>query len=295
MSEKEKKYRRVGWITSAGVQLVLLILFYFLIAWKDPFPPIPSYGIELSFGVEQTGRGQQPISTPQPVEEVQEENSEAVEKAAEESPTDEIAEEFSDPELDAVEESVAEQNSEPISNAPSPDVVEPKPEVKKEVVKEQPKKSEPEKPKVETKEVKEEKTLNPAATMPQSNDAELNNSKGEDAKEGIAGKKEGNIDGRALMGEQGASNGASLQMAGWVWDSNPEPRDQSSESGKIVYKIKIDQDGYIIGIELVSSTVSPVVERYYRQSVERLSFSKTNDYKPAPTSSGTITFIIRSK
>lgn len=291
MSDQEKKYRRAGWITSAGVQLALLILFYFLIAWKEPFPPIPSYGIELSFGIEQSGRGEPPVSAPQPVEEV-EEYSDDTEETEEET-----SEEASEPDVEPLEELPIEENNVPVSETPSPDVVETKPEKKEEVnEKTQPEKKEPEKPKAEKKEeVKEEKPLNPAATMSQSNDSELNTSSGEDAKEGIAGKKEGTIDGRALMGEQGASNGASLQMAGWVWDFTPQPKDQSTESGKIVYRIKIDQDGYIIGVDLISSTVSLDVERYYKQSVERLSFSKTNEYKPAATSSGTITFIIRSK
>lgn len=284
MSEsQEKKYRKIGWLTSVGVQVVLLLLFYFLIAWKEPFPPIPSYGIELSFGLENTGSGELPVSRVAPAEEPESD-----------------ANEFSETETEAVTEASAEPTpseqeadeiAAPVTNQPSPDVVKektaPKEEVKPvkettEQAKEQPK-QEPEK----------EPALNPAASMPQADAA--NKSKGETGDEGVAGKKEGTIDGRALMGEQGGANGASLQMAGWVWDSKPEPKDNSSESGKIVYRIKIDGDGYIIDIELVSSTVSPSVERFYRQSVERLSFSKTNEYKPAPTSSGTITFIIRSK
>ncbi len=96
------------------------------------------------------------------------------------------------------------------------------------------------------------------------------------------------------MYESGTS-GASLQMAGWVWDSKPDPKDNSDETGKIVYMITIDDEGYITNISLQSSTVTPAVERLYRQSVERLSFSKTSEYKPAPTSSGTITFLIQTK
>lgn len=286
---KEKKYRRIGWITSVVVQLVMLLLFYFLIAWKEPFPPIPSYGIELSFGIEDNGAGELPVSATEPTDELEpltEEATEQIEDPVEEeaAPQDEISEE-------------AEAATEVPSEIPSPDVVKEErveadeskePVLPKEVKKEE-KKDEPKPP---VKEVKE--TLNPAASMPAASE-EPNDSKGEQASEGIEGKKEGSIDGRALMGEQGAADGASLQMAGWVWDFKPDPKDPTAESGKIVYLIKVDADGYLTGIELVSSTVSPAVERYYRQSVERLSFTKTNDYSPAPTSSGRITFIIRSK
>jgi protein TonB len=84
-------------------------------------------------------------------------------------------------------------------------------------------------------------------------------------------------------------------MAGWTWDFKPEPNDKSSDTGKIVYQIVIDSEGYLSRIDVVSSTVSPDVERIYRQSVERLSYSKTDDYKPAPSSTGRVTFIIKAK
>lgn len=288
--DQEKKYRKIGWLTSIGVQVVLLLLFYFLVAWKEPFPPIPSYGIELSFGFESTGSGQTPVNNPTPADATEPEVEEASETEVE-NPTDEVVEESIEA-SDPLPSEVGADTQIPVTDQPSPDVVNEQASPKEEVkpVKEKTEQTK-EKPKDEPK---KEPTLNPAASMPQTSDA-TNKSKGDTGGEGVAGKKEGTVDGRALMGDQGGANGASLQMAGWVWDFKPDPKDDSSESGKIVYRIKIDGDGYIIDIELVSSTVSPTVERYYRQSIERLSFSKTNDYKPAPTSSGTVTFIIRSK
>ncbi|WP_421895055.1 hypothetical protein [Marinoscillum sp.] len=288
--EKEKKYRKIGWFTSILVQVIMLILFYFLVAWKEPFPPIPSYGIELSFGIEDAGSGEKPLSNPTPIEEPEEETEEVSSEEPSEDPLEEAAE-FQDEVL----EEITEPTEVPLVETPTPDVVEekvtekPRAEKPKEEVKEAKPVSQPKEAEKVTKE-----TLNPAATMPKT-EGDPNNTKGEQKEKGAEGKEEGSIDGRALMGEQGSAEGASLQMAGWVWDVKPNPKDASSESGKIVYRIKVDSDGYLTGIELVSSTVSPVVERYYRQSVERLSFTKTNDYSPAPISSGTITFIIRSK
>ena len=46
---EEKKSQRTGLIATIGFHLVLLILFFFLLAWSEPDPPIPEYGIELSF------------------------------------------------------------------------------------------------------------------------------------------------------------------------------------------------------------------------------------------------------
>ncbi len=290
--DQEKKYRRISWVTALAVQLVLLAVFYFLIAWKEPFPPIPSYGVELAFGLENVGSGTQPVSTPQPAEEVMRE--EPIEESSDESTAEESVEtEAIDDTADQAEESAET----PLSEEPSPDQVEatntePSSESaasESAAVEESPETIEP------TQDQTEESPTNEEAIMPNAEKGEENNSKGTTNKEGQEGKEEGTLDGRALMGDQGTADGASLQMAGWVWDFQPDPKDNSSEEGKIVYQIKVDEDGYIIGLELVSSTVSPSVERFYRQSIERLSFSKTNDYRPAPTSSGTITFIIRSK
>ena len=293
--EKEKKYRRISWIASISVQLVLLLLFYFLIAWREPDPPIPSYGIELAFGLENVGSGPKPVTTPEPAEEITPEE-EASEESAEETLEENSVEEPLETEsLEEPIEEIEEVQETPVTEQPSPTVVEevkkPVQQPKKEVVKEEVKKTTP-KPEVEQPEKSE---VQKEALMPKAEQGETNNSSGETANDGRQGKEEGTIDGRALMGDQGSSNGASLQMAGWVLDFKPDPKDNSSEEGKIVYRIKVDGDGYIVGIELISSTVSPSVERYYRQSIERLSFSKTNDYKPAPMSTGTITFIIKSK
>lgn len=253
-------------------QVVMLILFYFLIAWKEPFPPIPSYGIELSFGLEETGQGEIAPGTPEPQEETEE-----TEEVAEEQP-EEVIEEIP---TEAVEESEVEEV--PVSETPSPDVVEEKKEVTPPPVKE----TKPE------QEVKEE-VLPPPNTTTESET--VSPSQGTTTEPGDEGKKEGVVDDRALYGSQGGGeNGASLQMAGWTWDSPPNPNDQSDETGKIVYEITIDDEGYIITIVLKSSTVSPEIQRLYRESVGKLTFSKNSEYKPAPTSSGTITFLIQTK
>lgn len=274
--DKDKKYRRIGWWTAILTQVVMLILFYFLIAWKEPFPPIPSYGIELSFGLDQTGQGEVAPATPQPREVIEE--SEPQEETAE-------AEETSEPATEEVVEE-AEVPTEPVTQTPSPDVVEKK-------VEEPKPKPEPVKTVEPAKEVKKEEQK-PASTPTVSE--KPSPSQGNTNEPGDQGKKDGKVDDRALYGSQGSGgNGASLQMTGWVWDFKPNPNDKSDETGKIVYKITIDDEGYITKIDLVSSTVSPEIQRLYRQSVERLSFSKTSEYKPAPESTGTITFIIQTK
>ncbi|MFT6867383.1 MAG: protein TonB [Cyclobacteriaceae bacterium] len=296
--EEDKKYKRIGWITSVSVQMLMLLLFYLLIAWKEPFPPIPTYGIELNFGFSEAGLGDEPVENTQeelPIEEeIVEEVLEEVEQIDE---TEVIIEETTIPEV--VETPIEEAVFEDIT---SPDVVEPeKTKVQKEVkeveTKKEVKKIEPEKVIVEKKpaETKPVQPVKEEALMPTTDTGTKSSSQGTSAPAGDEGKEEGSLEGRALYGSQGSADGASLQMAGWTWDFKPEPNDKSLETGKIVYQIVIDSEGYFSRIDVVSSTVSPDVERIYRQSVERLSYSKTDDYKPAPSSTGRVTFIIKAK
>ncbi|WP_421765406.1 hypothetical protein [Ekhidna sp.] len=263
--KKEEKNKRIGWLTSLGVQLVLLILFYFIVAWREPFPPIPEYGIELGFT---TSAGAP--ATAAPAEEAPE-----VEEITEEE-IDDSENEATEEQTEAEAQEVTEQPI-PKSKVESPVQVE---ETKTEEI-------------TPTEEVVEEVVDSRAVMTPSETDAEETS---ENPSEGKEEEKE--LDQRAIYGSQGTNTGdaegANLALSGWVWDFKPKPNDTSDESGKIVYKIVVDQDGYLIKIETVTSTVSPSVERKYRQAVEKLTFSKTADYKTAPVSTGTITFIIKS-
>ena len=104
-------------------------------------------------------------------------------------------------------------------------------------------------------------------------------------------------DGSSSAGQKGDVNlmGATLELAGWAWDEKPRPKDSSTENGKIVFEIKVDDTGFITGIKTIESTVTPEVERVYYESIQRLSFSPTADnIDIPPTSTGKVTFIIRS-
>lgn len=253
--KKERKNKRIAWLTTVSVQLFLLVLFYFLIAWKAPFPPIPEYGIELGFEASAGSSAAPAVAqVPTEVPEVEEALPNASEVIAEETEAD-VAE---------VEEVVETAATEAIVQETAPAVEEqPVEEVKQEPAEEEV----------------------PAEEVAETTSAEE--------------VEEPKIDPRGLRGSQGnitgSTEGASLALGGWMWDFKPRPEDDSSETGKIVYKIVVDQEGYLVRIVTQTSTVSPAVERKYRIAVEKLTFSKTSDYKPAPLSEGTITFIIKSK
>lgn len=294
--EKDKKYKRIGWITTVTVQLLMLLLFYFLIAWKEPFPPIPTYGIELNFGFTEAGSGEEPIEEieqTQPLEseteEITEEPNEIQDEVVEQ--VDEVVEEVITPieEAEPIVEEVFVDQTSPVVINETP--AEKKPEIKME----EPNKVEEAKP-VETK--KEDPVVAPVnqeALMPTTDNGTKTSSQGTTGTTGDEGKEEGTLDGRALYGSQGSSDGASLELSGWTWDSKPEPNDNSSETGEIVYKITVDSKGELEKIELIFFTVSQNILPIYYQSVQRLSFNKTNDYKPASKSTGIVKFIIKNK
>ena len=287
-TSEEKKNRTIALAVATGFQVLLLILFFFLVAWRRPDPPLPEYGIELDFGLDNSGSGQPVEPEPAPVvEEVVEEQAEAeVEEITE------VEVEVPEPE---VEEIVEAEIAEPPPEEPveavvtetqveeSPAVIEEVEEEVKEVIAEpEPEPAPKPKPKAES--------LYPGKTKKATN-------QGDDADEvGDKGKEDGKIDERALYGARGSADGASLQMAGWNWDNIPRPNDSSNENGRVVFEITIDDQGEIIGVKTIEKTVSPTVEREYRRAVEQLTFSTTSDnVRPAPTSTGRITFIIRAK
>lgn len=296
-SEEEKKNRRVAMISTAGITVGVFLLMLLVVAWRAPDPPLPEFGIELNFGMDDSGSGDvqstepagQPVVTP---EEIIEESSEA----SEPEPAEEVP---------VVEEAVPEQ-AEPareqiVSKVESPVAVkeEPKKEatpVEKPAEKPVEKKPEPVK---ETPKPTPKAVYTPGA---EKNDAASNKqgearSQGDDVnRAGDKGSPEGQVDAKALYGNPGGgAGGSSLDLAGWQWDSRPAPSIPDSEIGGVVkFEIKVDDRGEILSIRTLERSVSPESEQICRKAIEKLTFSKTGANVPA-VSTGTITFVIRSR
>jgi hypothetical protein len=281
---EERKNRRTGMLVSVALHAGIIIMFFFILAWKEPYPPAPEYGIELNFGLDVTGSGVvQPETT----------REEAASTSAEESGVTEDG----TPEQEQEQDNSAEDQtkSEISPDTESPDQV----EIKSGDVSEETKPviPEPQKEESEKKETTETgKTGDPnqGATSSQP----VNSSHGDNAKStGDKGDPQGTIDARALYGTPGGGDGGPvLDMAGWEWDSEPKPDDTSNENGRIVFEIKIDDQGEILSVKTLERTVSPAVEKIYRQSLENLTFSQlSTNSRPAPVSTGKVTFIIRSR
>lgn len=292
--KEEKRNRRKAALGSILVHGTLLLAFLFILAWKEPDPPLPEYGIELNFGLDNVGSGEiQPETDPA--------DSDSEEEASPEQSPEEVTETVEETPVEEVTEAVEDVVEETTTNTQeSPDVVEQKVEENveepKPIVEEKPIEQE-KKPQVE--EVREE-PVKPedgaeGKTGESSSQQEANHGDNENQL-GDKGDEQGTLDSRALYGQSGGGGGSALEMTGWIWDFKPKPNDTSVENGRIVFEIKIDDQGEILSVRTVERSVSPAVEKIYRAEVEKLTFSKTSDNSiVAPISTGKITFVIKSK
>lgn len=277
-AHREKKNRIIGISVSVGLHILLLLLFLWVTAWKEPFPPNPEYGIELNIGMENSGSGNEPVAAEEtqeveetPVEEVEEVVEEEIQEPTE-AETDDIVEDVEEVSEDAVDEVVTDEES-PVKVDDSP----------KETTKETSEN-------VEKQEEKEKPKADPNALFPGKSDSQGENS--DDS--GDQGDPEGEVDAEAMMGPQGGGSGSQLDMSGWKWDSPPRPDDPTQQSGKIVFEIRVDSNGEVISVRTLTTTVSADIVKIYQDEVAKLTFSRTSGGKTAPQSKGTITFLIRS-
>ncbi|RYU97224.1 cell envelope integrity protein TolA [Emticicia agri] len=125
-----------------------------------------------------------------------------------------------------------------------------------------------------------------------------NNGDGKKGEVGDKGDPRGTLDGKSLYGNpgKGGGSGASIGgLSGWNKRKLSLPNDGSSETGKIVFKVTVDDSGDVVGISVVESTVSPAVQNFYKNYIQqKLSSVLTPAGTPPPRASGTITINIQS-
>lgn len=312
MDSSDKSYKLEGLLGSCMFHVALLAIFFFFVM-RTPDPPLSvgGSGIELNYGTVDEGSG-----------DIQTLNQANDSKVAEEAaPSDQVLEE---PVPTPVEENIPEpvEDNQKMMTTEDPEAanIEVK-EPKKEVVKEEKKevreeKKKPEeivkaekKPPVEAKKevvVKKEtpsKVVSNGATGTEQKTG--GNSNGDkDGKVGDQGNPKGDVNAKALygnLGEGGEGNGGSggnkLDLTGWKLAFKLEKKDVTNENGKIVYQIKVDDKGDLVSIVPVEKTVSPAVEKFYRQQIEdnwAVDRSKDN-INPPPIATGRYTVFVRSK
>jgi protein TonB len=262
MDPQETRRKRIAFITSTGVHLMILLLFLFLMAWRAPDPPLPEFGIELNFGDSPVGSG-----------DIQPEEATATQQQTD----DQDAEQQSQPAEESQQEVIPSTQESPVSS----------PEDVKQEVTDQPK----------PEEKKEEKKAAPATEYT----GEQPKSQGDDKdKAGDKGNPAGTPDPNAAYsgkpGGGGGGDGMQLSMAGWAWTEQPSiPELPDNEDGRIVFKIICDEDGEIIGIETEERGLSLRAEMILVAEIRRNSLTRTGGGQTPERSTGYVVFVLKTK
>lgn len=300
-------------IVSGAFHALIIALFLILVAWREPNPPNPEYGIELNIGFDDSGSGDTQSTEPAETEETvdqppsaEEEAQDTEEEVVEEEPAEEITEPTEEDVKEEVEEAVPVKNEETEKTDPE-EVAETQTEESE--VKVEEKKEETKDPVEEVKppveEEKEEVKPKPKPTVDSravmggkktDNDSSSSaKSEGSATNEkGNEGDPEGKVDQKGLM-SGGGDGGPVLDLTGWTWVTKPDPKDESQETGKIVFRIRIDDRGQVLQVITLESTVSAALVRIYQKEVEKVTFKPLgSNSRPASTSEGKITFVIKT-
>lgn len=319
MSDQEKKDKKFSVIISAVVHGSILAALLFLVAWRQPDPPIPEYGIELNLGFDAAGSGEIERQTQAQIEdtenetppESEQETEEQVEEPVEETPVIEKIEEVAKPKLEVIKEVAKEAPKEEIK-AEVVQIKESEVKVEEKRVEEEVVKKKEEAKKEETKPVEEKKeevkpkpkpVVDKRAIMgggkkleSESKEAASNNQGKEVDKRGNMGDPKGKATANGSL-PGGADLGVSLSLEGWKWQKPPSEKDDSQIEGVIKFRIEVDDRGTVVNVTKIPGTTisdNTIIE-FYKKQVEKLAFIQTDPSKMAANiSKGEITFVIKT-
>ncbi len=211
--KEESQSKKRAWIITIIFNALLLLAFYFIVVWKQPVPPLPTFGLELNLGFTPTGSGDRnspnaPSEKPTPVQEAAA-PGEVTEKAVTQpaTPTPSPKTEVAKPKAQtqpAVNKAVTtkpspikgeEKATEP-SKKPEPAKTEPAKTVTTPVKSEAEETTQkaPEKPKVDQRAIFGAGGTSGKSTTPPSGGAQ-----GSSNEKGDEGDPKGTVDGRAIM------------------------------------------------------------------------------------------------
>jgi len=291
--QQEKRNKTIAMVSTAGIQVVLLVALFLLVAWRPPNPPLPEYGIELNFGLDDQGYGE--VQPEQPVGNDGKEPEQATkepEEVEEQPLPEEKTEEIKPLETPVEEPEVVSELESPVIVKEKKEVV--KPPVEKPVEKTVEKKVEP-KPQVDSKAVFKPKDA--TATTGEGNKAGQPGNHGDD--EGTVGDKgspEGKLDAKALYGQPGTgSGGVSMSgFNGFEWPSVQSPSLPDEAFGVYEFMVKVDDQGDVISVTPLKRGLSLEAERKLKAVIQQLVFLPKGSNLP-PQSEGKITFRVVSK
>jgi periplasmic protein TonB len=315
----EEKNRREAALYTAAISAMIMFLFYYITIFTETDIVKPDYGIEVNFGTSDKGSG-----------DIQTHNAASDLKLKHESapPKDKV--ENVTPPVKPVEPKVEKVKSTPVkaetaitSKVESPvkvkDITDNKTKVtppkvtpaKVEPVKAPPAPVKVEAPKTVVKPDAGSLYSKPGgktggngtigtSTTPGGN----NNGDGAKGEVGDKGDPKGKIDAPLYSGKPGSGgngnggnggSGSGLVMTGWTWSKKPVVNDDSDETGNIRFEIKVDEQGEILSVKVLSTTVSQSVVNMYKRAIEKVSFVPTNNGARQAVSTGTINIKINPR
>ena len=309
MKKESNRIEKKSILITVVIQSVLIFGLFFAIAWKEPNPPIPQYGLELDFElfndtekVSTNQRSESPTENDQIFQENLDDNEIGGDKSIESKEISESSEEFQNDILNAKETDQIISPSETmvqseVETAAIPDRLaqvaedaETMPGADEEV---------------ESKDSAPKNMINKANVISQN--SPLTDSLSElkdklnraDLEKGTSSQND-KIDDRALYktnsgSKRGTNEGPELQISGWTWGTQkPRPIDTSDEIvGKVICNIRVDSDGYI-SARLDSYTTPSSVAIAYKNSLDGLQL-EVKDEGVTLGSMGKVIFILKPK
>lgn len=256
---------RKAFVTSAVIHALLLLLFLWLVVWRQPDPPTPGMpGIELNFGLNATGSG----------------DNNSMDPASDPATTAETT-----PQEPTPVETPSDPTTPVNSTMPSEHVV---------------KQTNTNTQTTQTTQTTQQTTQQTQQKPNPNSMMKPNPGDGVTGTTGNQGSKDGTTNSQDYYGNNGAGNGGTgaggtgdgLSLSGWRWKKKPPLPNTSDEAGSIVFKIKVDDDGKIMSVQLENTSVSLVLVEQYKKLLWTAEF-EPNGSNVAPSSSGSVTFNIK--
>ena len=310
MKKNLNKIKKKSALITLTLQVVILVGLFFAVAWKEPNPPIPQYGIELGFEIfndtkkESTNQKTEVLTENDQVTEEKPDNDETASVEAIESqeilePIAELQNDIIDQEevIDQIissEESMVQSEVETIAIpdelVPIMEDAETIPEVEKEVES---------KASMAKNMMNKDNVISKNSPLADSLSELKNKLNRADLEKGSSNQND-KIDERALYktnsgSKKGTNEGPELQISGWTWGTQkPRPMDTSDEIvGKVICNIRVDSDGYI-SAQLDSYTTPSSVAVAYKNSLDGLQL-EVKEAGVALGSMGKVIFILKPK
>ena len=293
--QQESKNKRIAALSTAAIQVFVVFLLFIIVAWRAPNPPLPEYGIEINFGLDDEGSGEVQPETPvgnegnQPEEPAQEEQVQAEPEVKEEvkeetKPAD--TKETEDVPVSKVESPVVTKEKEPEKPAEKP----------KEKVEEKKEEKQPEVKKEQPKAVYKPNNEQATAEKEGAKEGTPGNHGDDKSKTGDKGNPEGKLDAKALYGQPGGGGGG-VSMSGFngfAWPTVPTPPLPEDAFGVYEFIVKVDDQGEVVDVKAVTRGLSLEAEQKLKAVIQTLEFVPKGTNLPA-ISEGRITFKVVSK